>query len=706
MSLEAERGALKQDRDAVVARSLQSMAAHDSLVGARGGALEAAQAGAERSLAALREAEGELARLRSVVGGAEAEAAALRAHAAALAAAAEGANAEAAAARAENGDKLLLKTQVAHLQVDNGRLLSLLRASPGYAAVAGVVAPFASAAAAAAAAAAAGGSEEDGALEEGAQGPPLRSTYLGALPTGGEAHYLGGVPPERLARMEPVRLRGHAPFLSADRAWDVVPGLEDAYGAFADVVGGGGDGGGGGLDVELEGARWVPADAAALCSAFRQRFLQHVAVEDARALLLGLNLAWRARAAEFVAAGRAPLLRRIGELKRAAALKKPYREVMQSATISRMNVELGALRARAGAAAGVAGVAVPISDAEPHGVAFGRTVEGGGGGGGARALSPVRAFLSGVLRGDGGTSAAIATEEEEEAPPAAAPAAGERALGLSAALRSAAARLRAPAAAATGGVGQIPELPVALRRVPGSGARRLDAHESAALLENAMRAVDELASENKELGARCAALAAAARAAEREAAAFSGGAPRAAGGAHAAAAGAAFGLTGAAARPPPPPPPAHHPNAATAAAAAVATAGGFGASVASLVRSAGGPAAYASLLPPPAYLPAISRAPAWGYVITPDGALAPPLGGSGAFPPPFASRRSSAATPAAAAAPPPQLPPPAAPSSAPQTPGGGRPYTRRLSVGEAVRAAMGAAVLTVGQLGGSSAAVV
>jgi hypothetical protein len=39
--------------------------------------------------------------------------------------------------------------------------------------------------------------------------------------------------------------------------------------------------------------------------------------------------------------------------------------------------------------------------------------------------------------------------------------------------------------------------------------------------------------------------------------------------------------------------------------------------------------------------------------------------------------------------------------SAPPTPG--RATVRRLSVGEAVRAAMGAAVLTVGQLGGSNA---
>ncbi len=737
IALEAERGALKQDRDAVVARSLQSMAAHDSLVGARGGALESAQAGAERALAALREAEGEVARLRSVVGGAEAEAAALRAHAGALAASAAEARAAAAAARLENGEKLLLKTQVAHLQVDNGRLLALLRSTPAYAAVAGLVAPFAvaaRAAAAAAAAAARGGGEEDGALAEGDEGPPRRSSYLGSLPGGGEAHYLGGVPPERLSGAEPVVLgdtRGGGGVLPPDRRWDAVPGFEDAYGAFADAVGGGVAPRAGApedVDAELEAAQWVPSDAAALCSAFRQRFLQHVSLEDVRALLLGLNLAWRARVEEFIAAARAPLLRRLAEAKRAAALKKPYREVMQSATIARMNTELGALRARAGATAGVAGAAVPISDHDPHGVAFGRTT-------GARSLSPVRAFLSGVLRGDGGASAA---EPREDAPPPGGAeeggggggggGAGAKAMGLSAALRSAAARLRT-GAPAVGGVGQIPELPVALRRVPGSGARRLDAHESAALLESAMAAVEDLTIENRELAASGAALKATVRAQERELVALGVGSSVGGGGGGLGASRAAtgLGLTGAATRAPltatahlaaapaaPPQPPG---AGAAGAAAAAATAGGFGGAVAALVKSSVGPAAYASLVPPPPHLTGLSKPPAWGYIVTPDGAVAPPLGGSGAFPPPFAtvaaSRRFTAT--AGVVGSPAQLAPAAATPgagagvgaglgasrSAPPTPG--RATVRRLSVGEAVRAAMGAAVLTVGQLGGSNA---
>ena len=527
-ALQEQCRALRADRDAVTARSLAAMAAADAAAGARDAELEGARRAAEAAIGALGEAQGECAALRAALRAAEAEAAARGEHEAEVLRLLAAAQAEAAGARGDYGDKLLLASQVAHLQLDCGRLLALLRRTREYGEAAAALAPSARAAAVAAAGASAGG--EDAA----ADAPPggyLRSTYVGALPGGlpGSGRYLGGLPPG--ARLPPQPPGGAASLFSRDRRWDALSGLEEAYGGYAASVeacmaslgegGGGGEGDSGArLDTALEVASWIPADAAALCAAFRQRYLLHVDVEDVRAFLVGLQIAWSARCEELVAGSRVALLKKCKEYRRALAQRMPYREVMQASTIVRINQELVTMRHRQGVTGGIPNPAIPIRDHEEHGVAFGRTVGGGsggagGGGGGAsgatlRSLSPVRAFLSSVHRGEsvGGGSGGGAQhtaargawaggEEEggaEEADAAAAL--------LGGALKDAAARLRHSHTLPLTTTGALAALPVSLTRVPGSGARRLDALETAQLLESALAAVDDLGGANRALRAR------------------------------------------------------------------------------------------------------------------------------------------------------------------------------------------------------------
>ena len=525
-ALEGDKAALQADRDALVARNLAALNAAEGARGARDAELEGARSAAEAAIGALREAQGEVGALRSHVRALEEEGRVRGEQESELLGLLAAAQGEAALARAEYGDKLLLTTQVAHLQLDNGRLLALLRSTREYAAVAGKISPGARAAGVRAA-----GGDEDRAADaaSGAPGGYLRSTYVGSafprsLPN--SECYLGGVPsgarlPAAAGGATQHRGTGAAAAAAAAAAaslgpkWDALSGLEDAYGGYAASVGAGvealraersaaaaaaalaasaasaGASEGALLERALEMQRWIPSDAAALCSAFRQRYLNHVDVEDVRAFLVGLNIAWAARGEEEVTAARAALLKKCKEYRRALAQRLPYREVMQASTIVRINQELVTLRHKQGLSGGVPNPAVPIRDHEEHGVAFGRTTL-------PRAVSPVRAFLARVHRGEGEGG------EEEEAVDADA----AQAL-LSGALREAAVRLRsslvatpaavAAAATASASAGGNPPFPVSLSRVPGSGARRLDAIEAAQLLEGALAAVDDLGATNKDL---------------------------------------------------------------------------------------------------------------------------------------------------------------------------------------------------------------
>jgi hypothetical protein len=183
------------------------------------------------------------------------------------------------------------------------------------------------------------------------------------------------------------------------------------------------------------------------------------------------------------------------------------------------------MRHRQGVTGGIPNPAIPIRDHEEHSVAFGRTVGGGGGGSGGgsaggvsgatlRSLSPVRAFLSTVHRGES-VGAHHAQAQQHAAPSRAGwvgGGGGEEEEGgeeadataalLGGALKDAAARLRHSATLPLTPSGALAALPVSLTRVPGSGARRLDALETAQLLESALAAVDDLGGANRALRAR------------------------------------------------------------------------------------------------------------------------------------------------------------------------------------------------------------
>ncbi len=544
-ALESERDSLKADRDSLAMRFEAALKAQEGDKGSRDRELEAARGSAEAAVGSLREAQGEVNRLRGVLRSMEEEASARSNQLAQLAATLADTQAEMAGLRGEYGDKLLLSTQVAHLQLDNGRLLALLRRTREYATMAGQLFPAARAARVlAAVGAAGGGGDAEEAAADVAPGYRLRSTYLGSLPQGlpGSYSYLGGVPPGAHPPPSNGRLLDMVP--NGDRKWDALNGLEDSYGDYADRVAVGMEaergmaaaaftngltpypppGEGELFDRALEAQRWVPSDAVALSSAFRQRYLNHVNHEDVRAFLIGLQLIWAARCEEEIAASRAALLKKIKELKRSIAQRMPYREVMQASTIARINQELTGMRYKMGLSGGVSGPAVPQSDHDAHAVAFGRTasIEGGGNGSGnGRSTSPVRAFLQSVTRfgalggaaagsssgsGSGSGSFGVSRMEGEGGYEGGYEGGVRNTAMLSTALREAASRLRAttfpapPSAAKNPGA---PQLAVTLQRVPGSGARRLDAIEAAQLLEAALAAVDELSHANAALKTAC-----------------------------------------------------------------------------------------------------------------------------------------------------------------------------------------------------------
>lgn len=717
--LEALVGVLKGDRDAVVARSLASMAAHDAAISEKNSELALLAPARDRALAALRDAESELARLRGVCVGQEAELNARVAHEGAMRVELERVSAEIAGLREACGDRALLQTRVAHLLVDCGRLLALLRTTPAYAAHANVLFPLARSRAMQSAWAAAGGGDagDEAAAAAGERAASsLRSTYLGSglgnFRDSVGAPALGTVAPEMMARAAFPSV----PPLSADKRWDALPALEDGYGAVADSLAVEEAEGGKGAGDESDS--WVPSDAAALASAFRARHLGHVDSETVRAFLVALQVVWRRRAAELVASARAELLRKLRDAKKALRDRTPYREVMQAATIVRVNSELQNARARAGQSGGTAGgpvVAVPISDIDAHGVAFGRTTAivggatlGGPPGLGAGGAGVVAGYLRSARRG----YEPDVPEDAEERPLGEEEAAGERAREL---------RERA--------AGRSAPLPATLIRVPGSGARRLDAVEAGRLLASALEAVDDLNARNTTLLEENKALKAREALRASEDALLRGGGGPSAGAAAAATRTHARGA------------PVRAVSTPTAALSATKTTPLFqppqthGAGSASLAGFAAtaygivGAGAGRALLPPPAYLEATggraaaaaAAAPAWGYVLTASGDVVagaePAVGSSGAFNPPFSRSSQAGAGPlrafgsalAGSARAPPTAPSYSAHTSVSATPSArvderlvssatAPPVrSRRLSVGEAVRAAVGAAQVTVAE---------
>jgi hypothetical protein len=288
----------------------------------------------------------------------------------------------AAAAETETAREAMamLRSQIQHLKLDNARLVRLLSSSKEYKAF--VAASFTPSDAGA------------GGAADGFGDGRLRSSFLAPVPRNGQAEFLGGPAAGTGAggaaggaggaaggrsgqqhsssgSRSPVRSSQPPPSASstalvpvgggaAPMGWSDVAAYEREYAEELGLLEGGSDDGTGGArrggklvpgpggwssgagepDARGEADLWVPTEVLRASVAFRRKHLLHLPAGVVREFLRKLNLAWRRRLHRQLARLKAKHDKELGEWKRRADQRQPYREVLQASTIHRLHRRL------------------------------------------------------------------------------------------------------------------------------------------------------------------------------------------------------------------------------------------------------------------------------------------------------------------------------------------------------------------------------